>query len=226
MAQAVSVYSNGGNLVKAEPLFSPTGAPILKADGSQMLAPAGFNLTSFAATVPSELQMKDFGTGGPADIQRTYPDAINPGTVSAFVMDFRPVASFALGWVAASNDVSLNFTIAMGGAVNIKNSLNNKKIEFSPSLSDLGNGPGNAENIRAGYAAKLAANPIPVYQDISGGSEIGVMRVVVGYTGYTGKDTGWTTPAERGPGPGVNPALPSDFLSRIANYWELRRQLT
>jgi hypothetical protein len=187
---SLTVYANDGRSVSAQVLRDPLGSVVSDHNGGAMAAPMDYNPVEKAkAVASSNLGLLAYYPNASFDMQRNYNGLSGVGN-NGFVRAFSAVASWDLGFSGASTGWSLDSILMGGGAVNYAQKIGNSKVNVS---GPYGNNPNNAINITSGFQAFMSANPYPVYNNLGD---------VVGGTGYTGPNTGYNTPAERGPGPG------------------------
>ena len=172
------VTSIGGYHTIAKNLTLGTEVTVLKQDGAPIVVPESYDPETFADKVIGSLHGNiGFYRNYPYGLQRTYNDVYEGGGPFD-VREFRDVASFALGYTTAKEGLNLTFVTVAGQFANML-----AQGTFTPSSNVL-----NPPLIALGYSSYFAANP---YGN-------GYAR-----TGYIGDGTGYRTPAEDGPGPGV-----------------------
>jgi hypothetical protein len=196
----ITVYSNSMTPVAAKVLRDPLGNVVRAANGSAMVAPANYNpVTSANSKSGGMLNFLNYAPNFAYDLQRNYNGISSVGG-KGFVGEFRDVASWDLGFSAAAKGISLETTLWSGGKVNQIVKIFNPKINTGGE-NDWGNNPRNAKNITNGFNAYFGLNPYPIIDKLPGNPR-SISVGVVGYTGYTGPNTGYDSPSEHGPGPG------------------------
>lgn len=150
--------------ISATFMVTPSGAPVRNAQGNAMVAPTGFDPILLAqklgpfdwSRTMSEMffdgridlgNYTQFGRNGWADLQRSYNGLVAQGG-DGFVDAFRPVASWAVGYSAAFNNIPSYFALAAGGYTNLLARLENNNIVVSANPLNLFNNPENSDNIK------------------------------------------------------------------------------
>lgn len=87
----------------------------------------------------------DYKTGDVNDLQRGF----NGQNFGGFVEEFTPIASFDVGVACGAAGYTADICKAGGGAVNLKNRINNTRVDIS---GEFFNNPKNVPNIEAGVS--------------------------------------------------------------------------